>query len=480
MATAAAMAAGASRVGEGRKRGEPPQPARRGALRSACAALLVALLAAGVLLVPMLRRLWRVPQVLVPQEEKDVGALRVGILGAATIAKFAVAYAAGKRRDISVVAVASRDPERAATFSRRLEIPTSLGGPQAYFELLRREDVDAVYICLPTNLHYYWASAALTAGKHVLLEKPAAMNAEEAARLQDTAKHTGKVLMEAAHHQHHPALLRGREIVRREIGRLWSLEARFDMVDPKAWATSTFSSYVHMPQGQGLMAWFWYLISPEKPLKETLQEGEAQRSQRRMKNLDRWWYCADALLWMTHATGWKVLGAREDNFGITAKLKLTMPRQDIAAVDEQEKEQEVTAKIFMSRDRFLPPFDWSIKASGSLNRTVIRNIGFPFIYHSIDVEPPDSSKDAADSAATKREQQYGNGESTWEHQLGAFVAAVRRGEAASSLERTVATMRLVDDILGAAGGGPLPSQNATAETKSEQQASKDAKSRAKR
>lgn len=379
----------------------------------------------------MIGRLCRLSKELVSQQEKDSDAVRVGMMGTAGISKFAVIYAAGKRRDVSVVAVASRDPERTKAFAQKHGIPNVLSGPQAYAELLSRHDVDAVYICLPTTLHLQWAMAALAAGKHVLLEKPATMNAAEAVTLQEAATRSGKVLMEAAHYTHHPAVRRSREIVQNEIGRVLSLEARFQMVSPQAWCTSSRRDCCHAPTGNA-----------------------SQRDFRRVKNLDRWWYCADVLLWMTQATGWKVEKASEDDFAISANLQLTAPVLRPDAANAEEKEQIISARIHMAADRAMPPFDWSLHAAGSTHTMRLRNMGFPFIYHAVDVEP----REANSCCSGRREQHYGDGETTYEYQLAAFVAAARSGDSSATLvARTVATMRLVDDILKAAGAGPLPS-----------------------
>ena len=61
------------------------------------------------------------------------------------------------------------------------------GGDGAYDRLLEHTDVQAVYICLPTELHAHWSLRALAAGKHLLVEKPLAANAMEALELQSAA-----------------------------------------------------------------------------------------------------------------------------------------------------------------------------------------------------------------------------------------------------------------------------------------------------
>lgn len=99
-------------------------------------------------------------------------------------------------------AIASRDASTAQSIARKHGFQKSYG---SYNELLADPEVDFVYIPLPNGLHFEWASKALEAGKHVLLEKPFTSNAVEARKLVAKAEECGKVLMEAFHWQFHPA-----------------------------------------------------------------------------------------------------------------------------------------------------------------------------------------------------------------------------------------------------------------------------------
>lgn len=392
-----------------------------------CLGIVALFTAAGVgYILPLVRRLWRLPQVQVRPHEKDSDALRVGLMGATFLAKASLVWSAGKLRDVRVVAVASRDARRSTSFAEQHGIPVALSGPEAYAEMLKREDVDAVYIVLPTALHLRWASAAIRAGKHVLLEKPGTLNAKEAATLRDLAAGAGVVLMEAAHYQHHPAAQRTRKMIWDHsfgLGWLTDIQARHQQADPKA------------VLGR-LGAWLGRSEAATTP---------EERAHRRVKNLDRWWYCADELLWMTHATGWQVVAAAEERFALRANLTLSVPFADGVV-------RSVDATIQMASDQIVPPWDWSVAAQGTMGRLKLKNLGFPFIYHAIEVE-------AIGGRSNWREQHYGQGESTFELQLASFVDAVRQGSKGDA-DRMEATMRLVDDILTMAGGGPLPSQEA--------------------
>src|SRR5262249_41324878 len=89
----------------------------------------------------------------------------------------------------------SRDPDRAREMAARHDVPRV---HEDYAALLADPDVDAVYLPLPNSLHLPWTLRALAAGKHVLCEKPLALNETEAREMADAARAAGRRLMEAA------------------------------------------------------------------------------------------------------------------------------------------------------------------------------------------------------------------------------------------------------------------------------------------
>ena len=124
-----------------------------------------------------------------------------------------------------IVSIASRGREKAAQAAARFGIAKSHG---SYAELVADPDVEAVYIPLPNNLHAEWAMAALDAGKHVLCEKPLAMDAKQARDMAAKAKQKGLLLMEAFMYRFHPQWVRAREIVASgELGRLKAIQSWF-------------------------------------------------------------------------------------------------------------------------------------------------------------------------------------------------------------------------------------------------------------
>jgi D-xylose 1-dehydrogenase (NADP+, D-xylono-1,5-lactone-forming) len=150
--------------------------------------------------------------------------LRLGLLSTANINRKLL----GGVRDadsVEVVAVASRDRERAEAYAAEQGLPRAHG---SYEALLADAEVDAVYIPLPNSLHVPWSIRALQAGKHVLCEKPLTRRPEEAQAAFDAADRAGRVLAEAFMWRHHPQAHRLRELVRdRTVGQVRLLRATF-------------------------------------------------------------------------------------------------------------------------------------------------------------------------------------------------------------------------------------------------------------
>lgn len=138
---------------------------------------------------------------------------RWGVLGCATIARHHMIPAIQHSGD-EVVAIASRSLDRVEHIAEQLGIATAHHG---YDALLADESVDVVYIPLPNSLHHEWARRALSAGKHVLLEKPAVIRTAHARDLADLARERDLVLAEAFMYRWHPQWEVVRELLDREL-----------------------------------------------------------------------------------------------------------------------------------------------------------------------------------------------------------------------------------------------------------------------
>ena len=148
--------------------------------------------------------------------------LRIGTLGAARITSSALIKPARQTPEVTVAAVAARDPERARRFAAKHRIRRVHDSYQA---LIDDPAIDAIYNPLPNSLHAQWTLRAIEAGKHVLCEKPFTANATEAADVAAAAAASGLVVMEAFHYRYHPLARRMQEVAAEEIGPLRYLEA---------------------------------------------------------------------------------------------------------------------------------------------------------------------------------------------------------------------------------------------------------------
>jgi xylose dehydrogenase (NAD/NADP) len=139
-----------------------------------------------------------------------VGLTKWGVISTALINEKVLAGAA-LSDEVEVVAVASRDQERAGAYAREHGIPRAHG---SYEALLADPEVEAVYVSLPNSLHCEWSLNALEAGKHVLCEKPMSRRPEEVKAVFDAAESNDRFCMEAFMWRHNPQTRRLTELVR--------------------------------------------------------------------------------------------------------------------------------------------------------------------------------------------------------------------------------------------------------------------------
>jgi xylose dehydrogenase (NAD/NADP) len=136
--------------------------------------------------------------------------LRWGLICTARINRSLIPVIRASARS-ELLAVASRDLDRAQDYAREWGIPRAHGGYQA---LLDDPEVDVVYNALPNSLHCEWTVKAADAGKHVLCEKPLALSVEEVNRMIEAARRNRVVLLEAFAYRYHPQTIKVQELVR--------------------------------------------------------------------------------------------------------------------------------------------------------------------------------------------------------------------------------------------------------------------------
>jgi len=154
--------------------------------------------------------------------------LKWGILGTASIADSIIA--AIRRSEFNeVIAVASRDIDRAREWAGKRGIPKAFG---SYDKMLADGGVDIIYNPLPNALHARWTSRAMEAGYPVLCEKPFALNAREAAEVREVSLKTGLIVAEAFMYRFHPVFQHVKTMIRDGlIGDLVTMNSKFSFFE---------------------------------------------------------------------------------------------------------------------------------------------------------------------------------------------------------------------------------------------------------
>ncbi len=147
--------------------------------------------------------------------------LRFGILGTGRICR-RVVPAMKRARGVLPVAMASRGTGRARAASRSF----GLEGVTGYEALLRRPDIDAVYLPLPEGLHAEWAARTARAGKHVLCEKTLAPSLRQAEAMLAACRKAGVRLMEAFMFRFHAQQSLAARLARTRIGPVRLVQSR--------------------------------------------------------------------------------------------------------------------------------------------------------------------------------------------------------------------------------------------------------------
>lgn len=127
--------------------------------------------------------------------------IKWGILGTAKIAGYGMIPGMKLASNCELYAIAGRNPEKVMDYKTKYGFEKAYN---SYDDLIADNEVQAVYIPLPNHLHLEWVTKALKAGKHVLCEKPLALNAEQAKQMFNTARDCNRIFMEAYAYLHSP------------------------------------------------------------------------------------------------------------------------------------------------------------------------------------------------------------------------------------------------------------------------------------
>ena len=155
----------------------------------------------------------------------DKRKIKWGVMGTAGIAKSMTIPAMTEADNCELYAIGGRNKEKADKFKEEFGFVKSYG---SYDELLNDENVEAVYIALPNNLHKEWTIKAAKAGKHVLCEKPLSKTSEDVKEMIEVCRNEGVCFMEAFAYLHSPLIQKVKSIMDSgEIGDIKFIETTF-------------------------------------------------------------------------------------------------------------------------------------------------------------------------------------------------------------------------------------------------------------
>ncbi len=195
-----------------------------------------------------------------------------------------------------VVGVCSRDRGRAEAFARRHGIPSAY---DFLPELLKNPEVQAVFIASPNSFHAEHTKMAAEAGKHVLVEKPMAVNVDEALDMVRTCRRSGVKLGVGFHLRHHPGHLRARQFIQEGIlGNITLAQAQFFFPDQRGvvslprrpalsqwWEDPAMTGGAYSIMGMGVHALDLLQCLLAQPITEVAALTDGQTSQKRLEEI---------------------------------------------------------------------------------------------------------------------------------------------------------------------------------------------------
>jgi predicted dehydrogenase len=148
--------------------------------------------------------------------------VRVGLIGCGRVSQLAHLPALAKTPSTTVVALCDSDGARAERVAGRFGVERSSADPEALFA---DDTIDAVVVAVPDRLHVALVERAIAAGKHVLVEKPLGVTADECSRLRALLARTNLKLQVGAMKRHDPGVEYAKRFIRDELGSLVSCHA---------------------------------------------------------------------------------------------------------------------------------------------------------------------------------------------------------------------------------------------------------------
>jgi predicted dehydrogenase len=323
--------------------------------------------------------------------------VRLGILGTATVASYALIAPARTCPDVVIAAVGSRDRDRARAFADA----NGIAAAGDYDEVIDDPAIDAVYVALPNSLHAEWSVKALRAGKAVLCEKPLTCNAAEARLCVAAGHRAGRPFIEGFHWRHHPIAMRLSDLVASgQLGAIAAIDVRF-----------------RYPSR--------FLKPDDIRLDYSLGGGVL---------MDAGCYCVNLL---------RMLLGEPINL-IEAKAKCTNSQVDIAMEAALEFGQGAVGRLVAANDLPGDAFDIECRISAALGSVRVTNLFLPHLGAALTLEV-EGSRVTEEAVST----------ASFDFQIANFVAVVReRAASATPADDAIANMTVIDEIYRGAGMRP--------------------------
>lgn len=165
-----------------------------------------------------------------------------------------------------IAAVASRSVEKARQFiaecSASVPVPSPVDAVESYEALLARQDIDAVYIPLPTGLRTEWVVKAAQAGKHVMVEKPCGRTAEDVVKMIDACRQANVQFMDGVMFMHSARMNQIRQVLddKTSVGTIRRITSQFSFCAPDEWVQSNIRASSELEPAGCLGDLGWYTI----------------------------------------------------------------------------------------------------------------------------------------------------------------------------------------------------------------------------
>lgn len=348
-------------------------------------------------------------------DETNSNIIRIGIIGASSIAKHAIIYpsthyhhtSSNQQNEnnhnipkIQIRAIAARDISKAQSYAQQNNIPVI---HSTYQNLLSDPTIDAVYIGIITELHYSIALQAIQNQKHVFIEKPAVLSLKECEKLMEEAHLNNVVLFEGFHWKYHPAAKYVTNLLQDTITKEWNGDDNNNSIIGKIKRVELVSAMFD------LQSWI-------HPL-----EGERGR----VKLYDRWCYLVDELhhfLSSSYDKIDKVLDYDIQHVNLSTKRVQVNMTGILNDKHQPNENNNNTIEIYLDayKDKLELP-KWYFKILGTNGSITFHNVIFPFIYHAIEIENY-GSKDKKIVKIYKDDN--GKGGTTFDFQFDEFVKIV--------------------------------------------------------